>query len=113
MTLGNAAIYSLLGVCVVFFALILLMIAIKILVKVMPYKEAAPAAAPAAAVKAEAPAPEKKAEPAKGVAGDLKLIKTEPRDAAMIMAIIADELKTPLNQLRFKSIKLVEEEGKR
>jgi Na+-transporting methylmalonyl-CoA/oxaloacetate decarboxylase gamma subunit len=111
MTLGNAAIYSLLGVCVVFFALILLMIAIKILVKVMPYKEAA---APAPAVKAaEAPAPEKKAEPAKGVAGDLKLIKTEPRDAAMIMAIIADELKTPLNQLRFKSIKLVEEEGKR
>ncbi len=110
MTLGNAAIYSLLGVCVVFFALILLMVAIKILVKVMPYKDEK-AAAPAPAVKAaEAPKPEKKAEPAKGAAGELKLIKTEPRDAAMIMAIIADELKTPINQLRFKTIRLVEED---
>ncbi len=108
MTLGNAAIYSLLGICVVFFALILLMIAIKVLVKVLPYKEAkaeAPAPAPAKAEPEKAKAPE-----AKGVAGELKLIKTEPRDAAMIMAIIADELKTPLNQLRFKTIRLVEED---
>ena len=107
MTLGNAAIYSLLGICVVFFALILLMVAIKIMVKVLPYKEAkadAPAPAP---VKSE-PVKEKAPE-AKGVAGEIKLIKTEPRDAALIMAIVADELKTPLNQLRFKSIKLIEE----
>ena len=105
MTLGNAAIYSLLGMSVVFFALILLMVAIKIMVKVLPYQEA----------KADAPAPVKsepvkeKAPEAKGVAGEIKLIKTEPRDAALIMAIVADELKTPLNQLRFKSIKLIEE----
>lgn len=47
---------------------------------------------------------------AKGTCGELKLINTEERDAAMIMAIVADELKTPLNELRFVSIKRVEEE---
>lgn len=47
---------------------------------------------------------------AKGTCGELKLINTDDRDAAMIMAIVADELKTPLNQLRFVSIKRVEEE---
>lgn len=47
---------------------------------------------------------------ANGTCGELKLINTDERDAAMIMAIVADETKTPLNELRFKSIKRVEEE---
>lgn len=47
---------------------------------------------------------------AQGTCGELKLINTRERDAAMIMAIVADELDTPLNELRFKSIKKVEEE---
>ena len=34
---------------------------------------------------------------------------TEPRTAAMIMAIVADDLGYPVNELRFKSIKKVEE----
>lgn len=49
---------------------------------------------------------------AKGSCGDLVLVNTSDRDAAMIMAIVADTLETPLNQLHFKSIKLVEEEKK-
>ena len=47
---------------------------------------------------------------AKGSCGDLVLVNTSERDAAMIMAIVADTLETPLNQLHFKSIKLVGEE---
>lgn len=47
---------------------------------------------------------------AKGSCGDLVLINTSERDAAMIMAIVADTLETPLNELHFKSIKLVGEE---
>ena len=47
---------------------------------------------------------------ANGTCGDLKLINVEERDAAMIMAIVADNLGTPLNELRFKSIKKVEDE---
>ena len=47
---------------------------------------------------------------AKGSCGDLVLINTSERDAAMIMAIVADTTQKPLNQLHFKSIKLVGEE---
>lgn len=46
---------------------------------------------------------------AAGTCGELVLVRTEERDAAMIMAIIADELDTPLNELRFKSIRRVDE----
>ena len=102
MTLLQAAIYSLVGILVVFFALILLMGIIKILIMVTDEKkpEAAPAAAAPAAVPAARPL-------APGSAGDIKLYDTELRDAAMIMAIVADELGKPLNELRFISIREV------
>ena len=46
---------------------------------------------------------------APGSAGQLKLYNTEPKTAAMVMAIVADKLQKPLNELRFLSIKEVEE----
>ena len=96
---------SLLGICVVFFALVLLIAIITIMTKLnitdepKKPKGAVPAvaAAPAAAA-VDAPL-------APGSAGDLKLYDTDPRDAAMIMAIVADELQKPLNELRFISIR--------
>ncbi|MBQ4370953.1 MAG: OadG family protein [Firmicutes bacterium] len=105
MTFAEALLYSVVGIAVVFFALVLLMIICKILLAVGGEKkpEAAKAEAPAA------PAPEPVREPAPGSAGEVKLYDTDPRDAAMIMAIIAEELKTPLNELRFKSIREVRE----
>ncbi len=63
---------------------------------------AAPAAVPAApAAPAAAPAV------APGSAGKLKLHDVEPKTAAMLMAITADKLGKPLNELRFLSIKEV------
>ena len=44
---------------------------------------------------------------APGSAGQLKLHDVEPRTAAMIMAIVADKMGKPLNELRFISIKEV------
>ena len=58
------------------------------------------AAAPAAPV--EAPA-------APGSAGPVKLYDTPPKTAAMIMAIVANQMGKPLNELRFISIKEVKE----
>ena len=58
-----------------------------------------PVAAPAAAPVAEVPAP--------GTAGKLKLYDVNPKTAAMIMAIVADKMGKPLNELRFISIKEV------
>ena len=108
ISIGDAGIVALLGYIVVFIGLILLMAVIMIMGSIMVSRAkkaqaaaaAAPAEAEAAAVKAQAP----------GTAGELKLYDTDPRDAAMVMAIVADALGKPLNQLRFKSIKEVKED---
>lgn len=100
--IGTAAAVGGLGYAVVFFGLVLLMLVIMITGKVMSRKKAhAEAAAPAAA------APAAKSTPAPGSAGEVKLYDVSDRDAAMIMAIVADKLGRPLNELRFKSIKEV------
>ena len=45
---------------------------------------------------------------APGSAGQIKLYNVEPKTAAMVMAIVADKMNKPLNELRFVSIKEVE-----
>ena len=51
---------------------------------------------------------EESAKPAApGSAGKLKLHDVEPKTAAMLMAIVADKMGKPLNELRFLSIKEV------
>jgi len=40
--------------------------------------------------------------------GELKLINVDEKTAAMIMAIVSDESGIPLSELRFKSIKLID-----
>lgn len=106
MTFTDALLYSLAGMAVVFFALVLLMCICKIMIAVgdrTEKKAPAPAAAPAAQSPAEMPL-------APGSAGELKLYDTDPRTAAMLMAIVADELKAPLNELRFISIREIKED---
>ncbi len=44
---------------------------------------------------------------APGAAGTLKLHDVDPKTAAMLMAIVADKLQKPLNELRFTSIREV------
>ena len=103
ISIANAGIVALLGYAVVFFGLILLMCVITLLGKAFVAAEskakAAAAAAPAAAPAAPAVAP--------GTAGQLKLHDVNPKTAAMIMAIVADKMGKPLNELRFISIKEV------
>ena len=71
---------------------------------VAEYEAYAPAAAPVAAPVA---APAADAPTAPGSAGKLKLHDVEPKTAAMIMAIVADKMGKPINELRFISIKEV------
>ena len=47
---------------------------------------------------------------APGSSGSVKLFNVDDRTAAMVMAIVADEMQTPLNELKFISIKEVTEE---
>ena len=44
---------------------------------------------------------------APGTAGQLKLHDVEPKTAAMLMAIVANKMGKPINELRFISIKEV------
>lgn len=105
ISVGDAAVTALLGYAVVFIGIIMLMILVMFVGDLM-FKSAkrkaakAPAAAPAAPA-APAAAP--------GTAGELKLYDTDPRDAAMVMAIVADKLGKPINELRFKSIREVKD----
>ena len=55
----------------------------------------------------EVPAPVVEKPKAPGSAGELKLHNVAPKTAAMLMAITADKLQKPLNELRFISIKEV------
>ena len=108
----DAAIVAVLGYAVVFFGLILLMIVIMVMGNIFIAKDkkqaelnaaakatiaSVPVATPAAAPAATAP----------GSAGKLKLYDVEPKTAAMLMAIVADKMGKPLNELRFISIKEV------
>lgn len=106
LNIGEAGLYAVLGYVVVFIGLILLMAVIILVGKVMVASQKKTAAAPAAVAPAAAPeAP--KGELAPGSAGGVKLYDVSERDAAMIMAIVADQMGKPLNEIRFKSIKEV------
>ena len=115
LDIGQAAILALLGYGVVFFGLILLMAVVTVIGKIFIAQDkkaankAAAAKAAVAAAPAPAAAPAAAAEPvyAPGSAGQLKLYNVEPKTAAMIMAIVANQMGKPLNELRFISIKEV------
>ncbi len=106
ISIGTAGLVALLGYAVVFVGLIALMAVVLVMGKIMVAKKAkTAAAAPAPA----APAPAPKAAPvlAAGTAGECKFYNVGDREAAMLMAIVANKLGKPLNTLRFKSMKEV------
>ena len=111
----DAAVIAVLGYAVVFFGLILLMIVITVMGKIFVAQDAkkkAAAVAASAAVAAPAATAPVAAAPAApvaapGSAGPVKLYDVPPKTAAMIMAIVANQMGKPLNELRFISIKEV------
>ena len=107
ISIPNAGVIALLGYLVVFLGLVMLMVVVMVMGRIMVARARK---AQAAAVAEAAPVEAAPVAEAPGTAGELKLYDTDPRDAAMIMAIVADTLGKPLNQLRFISIKEVKED---
>ncbi len=110
MSVGDAALVAIVGYGVVFLGIVFLMIVMYITGSIFKKRDEK-AAANAASAKSEtktAPAAAKEIPAAPGSAGHVKLNGIADRDAAMIMAITAEKLETPLNELRFISIKEVE-----
>ena len=106
ITLGQGGILALLGYAMVFVGLILLMVLTIILGKIF-MAAAKKNTAPAPVKQEEVPAPKAEEPKAPGAAGQLKLYNVEPKTAAMVMAIVADKMGKPINELRFISIKEV------
>lgn len=107
MGIVDASITALLGYAMVFFGLILLMIVTILLGKAFVASEKKNAQAAVATPVAAAPAETAKAP---GSAGQLKLHTVEPKTAAILMAIVANKLGKPINELRFISIKEVKKQ---
>ena len=105
--IGDAAIVALLGYGVVFLGLILLMAVVMLLGKAFMATNSRKKAEGPAPSASESAAPVSAAPTAPGSAGGVKLYDVEPKTAAMIMAIVADRMGKPLNELRFISIKEV------
>ena len=103
--IGEAAVYAILGYVVVFFGISLLMFVVMAMGKAFIAKDRKAAAAKAAAPTPAAAAPAEAPKPT--APGELKLHDVEPKIAAMLMAIVADKMGKPLNELRFISIKEV------
>ena len=111
ISIGNAAIVALMGYLVVFFGIVLLMCVIMAMGKIFVAKanKAKAAAQPQTAAAAPVTVTPVAAAPAQapGTAGQLKLHDVPPKTAAMLMAIVANQMGKPLNELRFISIKEV------
>ena len=105
--IGSAAVIALLGYAVVFLGLVLLMLVVVLVGKAFAASAARKKAAAPAAQDAVPAAPAAPAPSAPGSAGTLKLHDVEPKTAAMLMAIVADKMGKPINELRFISIKEV------
>ena len=107
ISIPNAGVIALLGYLVVFLGLVMLMVVVMVMGRIMVARARK---AQAAAVVEAAPVEAAPVAEAPGTAGELKLYDTDPRDAAMIMAIVADESGIPLEELRFISIREVKKD---
>ena len=95
------------GYAVVFAGLIALMVVVIIMGKIFSRKKVEKKVEAPATVAAASVAEEVAPTVAPGTAGELKLHDVPPKTAAMLMAIVADKMGKPLNELRFISIKEV------
>ncbi len=87
-------------------AVLMIIVLIMFIRKYSANKKAAQAKNVETAV-VETASQEVSAKTAPGSAGPVKLYDVEPKTAAMLMAIVADKMEKPLNELRFISIKEV------
>ena len=97
ITIPEALLICFVGLCVVFFVLIILMLSIKIVSFAVNGKSREGAEI--------TPQKTESKTYVKGTCGEVKTFDVPDKTVAMIMTIVADNLQTPLNELKFISIK--------
>ncbi len=108
--LSTAVIGIVTVICILAVIAVLIILVSKV-IRAFESKTAKPVA-PAASAPAAAAAPAGIPMPSGMNQGELELINTDEKTAAIIMAIVSDKSGIPLNRLSFKSIKLLEDEKK-
>lgn len=109
MPLTDALAVSLIGITTVILILAVIAGLIILVSKAIRSIEAAAAKKKPVSAEASAPAPSGVPMPAGMNQGELELVGTDEKTAAIIMAIVSDKSGIPLNRLSFKSIKLMED----
>lgn len=111
MPLGEAALTSVIGISTVLIILAIIAVLIIGVSKVIRSIEAAASKSKQAKADSSVAVPEEapKAAAQQTTTGELQLVGTDEKTAAIIMAIVSNESGIPLNRLSFKSIKLMEE----
>ena len=107
LSLPGAFGISILGITIVFSVLVLLMVMIIIMSKSVHFFSTRQKKSEPIVVSPTMITPECVPEIASGSCGDIKLYNVSDRDAAMVMSVVADEMNTPISELRFISIKEV------
>lgn len=110
MPLADALAVSLIGIVTVIAILAViagLILLVSMVIRII--EKAAANKKPVAAEAAPAASPSGVPMPAGMNQGELELVDTDEKTAAIIMAIVSDKSGIPLNRLSFKSIKLMED----
>lgn len=114
MTFGESLLVALFSIFIVFVVLASIFVLIQLVSKVLGSVKSSSGESDKVTetvVQPAAPAPVAFAPGPDLSAGELLLKNVDEKTAAMIMAIVSDESNIPLSELRFKSIKLIEQES--
>lgn len=105
----EALLIALSGILVVFMMLAVLSIMITLISKLIPGEKTAKSETAGASAEEAAPAGVEAAPLDVPYGGTIKLLDVDEKTAACVMAIVSHETKIPLDQLVFKSIRLLKE----
>lgn len=108
MFVGESITVALFIWALVFAVLLALCVMVIVLTKVLGTNSSKKAAVANSAAPTQAVGADNAAEVVQASSGELRLKNVDEKTAAMIMAIVSDESKIPLSELRFKSISAVE-----
>lgn len=111
MPITEALTIAVIGICVVMMILAIIAVLIILLSKIVRLIEGIAEKKASKKTAAPAVATQPVSAPEGVTSGEIDLIGTDEKTAAVIMAIVSEKSGIPLNRLSFKSIKLIDGEG--
>ena len=111
MPITEALTIAVIGICVVMMILAIIAVLIILLSKIVRTVEGIAQKKASVSSDAAPSAPDSVSAPEGVNSGEVELIETDEKTAAVIMAIVSEQSGIPLNRLSFKSIRLIDGKG--